>query len=151
MKGRIAAGRAYRRAAIAVLALGAYLQFVEWVDLFPWNDIRRGNGQETLDLALAGATVLLCGWLWTRSRLSAIVSSLALAGWAVLQIKTWWIPYFAGASESWKKIYAAWFDETVSILPRTADRLPPDANHIVLHVLILIALSASLSAALSRR
>jgi hypothetical protein len=46
-----------RAAAVSVALLGGYLQLVEWVDLLPWNDIRRGNGQESLDLVLAAGTV----------------------------------------------------------------------------------------------
>ncbi len=49
-----------RRAAMAVLALGAYLEAMEWISLYPWNNIRGGNGQETLDYIIAG--LCLCWW-----------------------------------------------------------------------------------------
>ena len=142
--------KASRRAAIAVGATGAYLQVVEWVNLFPWNDIRSGNGQESLDLILAGVTLGLVFWLWFGGRLPAATAALGLAVWAALQATTWWIPYFTGASREWKLVYARWFDDTVSILPRTVENLPPDANHLVLHALILIAFAYSLRAYLSR-
>ena len=138
-------------AAIGVATVGAYLQLVEWVDLFPWNDIRRGNGQETLDYILAGVTVFTCIWLWLGGRLAAIVASIALAVWAALQAFTWWIPYFTGASETWKRVYSLWFSQTVSVLPRSPDRLPPDANHLVLQFLILVALTLCLRAAFRRK
>ncbi len=32
-----------------------YYQVIEWVNLFPWNDIRRGNGQASLDLIMGGS------------------------------------------------------------------------------------------------
>jgi hypothetical protein len=135
-----------RVAAGAVLVLGGYLQLVEWVDLHPWNDVRHGNGQETLDLILAGASIILVGWLWISRRWAPLAASLALAAWAWLQIASWWIPYVQGASPGWRRVYARWFADTVQILPRDADHLPPDANHLVLQALILAALIASAAA-----
>ncbi len=46
--------------------LFAYYQLIEWVDLFPWNDIRNGNGQVTVDLIVAVVMVVLV--LITTSR-----------------------------------------------------------------------------------
>lgn len=132
---------------MAVIAVGVYLQIVEWIDLFPWNDVRSGNGQELLDIILAGATVLLVITLWFGGRWAAVVSSIGMIIWAWLQLSTWWIPYWLGASDGWKRVYSNWFSETIQILPRTEDQLPPDANHLVLHVLILVALVSSIRAA----
>ena len=42
-----------RKSVASQLLLLVYLEVVEWVPLFPWNDLRRGNGHEGLDLALA--------------------------------------------------------------------------------------------------
>lgn len=137
---------ATRRCTVPVVVLGGYLQLVEWVSLFPWNDIRRGNGQEGLDLILAVATVVLAFGLWRRWRVVSIVAAVALAGWAWLQATTWWVPYAAGASPGWARVYGRWFGETVSVLPRWGDHLPPDANHLTLHILILTALGFSVRA-----
>ncbi len=137
-----------RHAAISMLVVGVYLQFVEWIDMFPWNDIRSGNGQETLDLILAGVTFLFVISLWFGGKWAAALSSIGMLVWIYLQISTWWIPYFFGASEGWKRVYANWFSETVHILPSTADNLPPDANHLLLHILILVALVVSMRALL---
>ena len=134
-------------AAIAVSVVGGYLQLVEWVDLFPWNDVRNGNGQETVDLILAGVTVLLVLFLWYGGKFAAITSSLGMAIWTWLQVSTWWIPYFRGAPPGWKRVYERWFSETVQVLPRTEANLPPDANHLVLHILILAAFVMSVRAA----
>ena len=35
-----------------------YLELTEWIDLFPWNDIRQGNGQAGLDVVLGVLIVL---------------------------------------------------------------------------------------------
>lgn len=138
---------ARRLAAAAVLLLGGYLQLVEWVDLFPWNDVRRGNGQAGLNLALAAVTPMLAAWLWFSRRWAPLAAAAALGLWAWLQIQTWWIPYvITGASPGWRRVWDRWFGETLHVLPRTADRLPPDLNHLVLQALILTALGLALAA-----
>jgi hypothetical protein len=138
-------------AAAALALLGIYLQVIEWIDLHPWNNIRNGNGQALLDIALAiimsgMVALLLAGFRWV-----AWLVSLGLTAWAILQIQTWWLPYFAGASPGWARTYARWFADNVQLLPSTPGHLPPDASHIVLHILLLTALAMSVGAALSSR
>ena len=137
----------HRRAALAVAVLGVYLQVVEWIDLHPWNDVRTGNGQELLDLLLAPVTVMLVAWMWTSRRWAQLTASVALLVWAGLQVTTWWSPYVWGASPGWKRTWARWFADTVQVLPNDGAHLPPDANHLVLQVLIAAALALSAAAA----
>lgn len=139
-----------RLAAVSVAILGGYLQVVEWIDLYPWNDVRTGNGQETLDLILAGATIVLILGLWFFGRAAASVAAAALAAWIYLQAVTWWVPYFQGASPGWRRVYEKWFADTINILPRTEDKLPPDANHLTLHLLLLLAFALCLLAVFRR-
>lgn len=133
-----------RRAAIALLALGVYLEAVEWLDLSPWTtdvSVTHGvNGQATLDLAMGGIIIVLAAWLWRGGWIPALVATAFLTLWGWLQIASWWIPYFQGASSTWKAVYARWFANTVQILPSSPGHLPPDANHFVLQLLILMAL-----------
>jgi hypothetical protein len=136
----------HRCAALAVLALGAYLQAVEWIDLHPWNDVRTGNGQEMLDLLMAPLTVAAVAWLWTSRRAAPVVLSAALLVWAGLQVTTWWSPYVWGASPGWRAVYDRWFGGTIQWLPNDGIHLPPDANHLVLQSLIVLALAACLVA-----
>jgi hypothetical protein len=138
----------YRLAATATLVLGVYLQCVEWIDLFPWNDVRQGNGQETLNLAIAAATLVMVPTIWRGSRSVAAIATLGLTLWAWLQVQTWWMPYWFGATPAWARVYERWFSETITWIPRSADRLAPDANHLVLQALILIAWIACLIAAM---
>lgn len=143
--------RPIRDAFIAQLALAIYLQVIEWVPMPPWNDLSRGNGQERLDIALA---IVMTGFLigtWRRWRPVMIAAVIALAGWLWLQIQTWWIPYFTGGSAAWRRTYEVWFSRTLKFLPPIADHPVPDASHVVLHVLIVVALAATLRALLVRR
>jgi hypothetical protein len=130
---------AMKRAAVGVLALGAYLEVVEWANLYPWNDIRSGNGQATLDYAIAAIILVLFVVLWRGGRIAGVVATALMGLWGWLQIQTWWLPYFTGASPGWKKVYARWFSGTTQILPVWADHLPPDANHFALNLLLLLA------------
>jgi hypothetical protein len=128
-------------AALAVVMVGDYLQLVEWVDLFPWNDVRHGNAQATLDMALGVATVILAIWLYSGDKIAALLGAGALGAWAWLQIESWWLPYFNGASTASKRAWEFCCSETIHVLPQADGRLPPDANHLVLLALIAVALS----------
>lgn len=135
--------RESRRAAVGAAVLGGYLQLVEWVDLFPWNDIRDGNGQETLNLALAVVSIGLVWALWRGGRIATGLATAALTAWAWLQFATWWVPYIGGATPGWKRVWERWWGETIHVLPRTSENLPPDLNHLVLQALIVTALALS--------
>jgi hypothetical protein len=67
------------------LAAG-YLQLVEWVDLFPWNDLSKGNAQEMMDFGLLAGQVLVAVW-FTRKKLwlMSLVWT-GYAAWFYLQI-----------------------------------------------------------------
>ena len=138
-----------RRAALAVLALGIYLEAMEWIDFYPWNNIRAGNGQATLDVVIAGVLSILIAWLWWGGRIPALLSAGLIGLWGYFQIVTWWIPYIEGASSGWKKVYAKWFAGSTQILPASPDHLPPDANHFVLQLFVLLAFLLSASAAVA--
>ena len=107
------------------IALLAYLQVIEWVNLFPRNDIRRGNGQAGLDIAIG--IVMIAAILATiyRLRIVMAIATTLYAIWLWLQIDGWWISYIRGASPAWKRTYARFFSQTVQVLPLDADHLPP--------------------------
>lgn len=115
-------------------ALFVYYQLIEWVHLFPWNNVRRGNGQEKLDLYVAVilSVLMLATWRRMRWAMTAGVALFGLCTW--LQIRSWWLPYFRGASPEWKRTYGRLFDETIKFLPSDGVHLPPDACHVVLQL-----------------
>lgn len=43
-----------RLSLVSQIVLLVYLEAIEWIDLFPWNNIRHGNDQQALDIALGG-------------------------------------------------------------------------------------------------
>lgn len=125
------------------IALLVYLEVIEWVNLFPWNDIRRGNGQAGLDIAIG--LVMIAAILATTRRLRTVmaIATTLYAIWLWLQIDGWWISYIQGASPAWKRTYARFFSQTIQVLPINGDHLPPDACHLVLQLLIVVALATT--------
>jgi hypothetical protein len=119
------------------LVAAGYLQLVEWVDLFPWNDLSKGNGQEKLDIAILAAQVLIATW-FVRQRLSLMMAGwMAYAVWLYLQIDSWWRPYLSGnrvVGPNW------YFAKTYKFLPQIDARPTPDADHIVLQLLLVVVL-----------
>lgn len=128
------------------IILTVYLQAVEWIDLFPWNDLSRGNGQEGLDIFLAVLGLVVIAGTARRVKWIMVMASAFYGVWLALQIQTWWVPYFTGASESWMKVYEVWFTKTYKFLPSIGANPIPDANHTVLTVLILGALISTMVA-----
>ena len=129
----------------------AYLEVIEWVDMFPWNDVRRGNGQEGLDIALGLLMVSTIVSTYRRWRIGMVCAVLVYAAWSWLQIATFWTAYIGGASPRWQRIYAANFAQTIQWLPHWGTHLPPDASHFVLQVLLGIALITTTAATIRLR
>jgi len=132
--------RSVRGATVAQVAAAMYLQIIEWVPLFPWNNLTHGNGQAGLDIALAVVMGLAAAGTYARNRFAMGVAVAVYAVWLALQIQTWWVPYFFGGSASWRRVYAFWFARTTRFLPAIGDHPVPDAAHCLLQVLLLVAL-----------
>ncbi|MBI3837989.1 MAG: hypothetical protein HY288_08655 [Planctomycetia bacterium] len=119
-----------------LLAAG-YLQLVEWVDLFPWNDLSKGNAQEIMDFWLLGGQVLVAVWFaWQKPWLMCLGWT-GYAVWFYLQIVSWWQPYLFGnrvVGPNW------YFAKTYKFLPQIGQRPTPDAEHVVLQILLLAVL-----------
>jgi hypothetical protein len=124
-------------AILSQLATAVYLQVVEWIHLFPWNDLSKGNMQERLDVALLAGQLLIAYW-FLRQRLALMcLGWLGYAAWLYLQIDSWWEPYLLGG----RSVGPTWyFARTFKFLPQIADRPTPDANHVVLQLLIVAVL-----------
>jgi hypothetical protein len=122
------------------LVAACYLQAVEWIDLFPWNDLSKGNQQEVLDVVLLVAQLAIAflyarQWLW-----GMLLGWTAYAVWLYLQIVSWWKPYLFGnrvVGPNW------YFARTYKFLPQIDSRPTPDADHVVLQVLLVAVLVCS--------
>ena len=141
----------HRWSLVSQVILLTYYQIIEWVSLFPWNDIRRGNGQAKIDFIVGGIMLLLILVTVLRARWAMAVGAALYGWWFWLQIQSWWLPYIQGASPGWKRVYGRYFAETVNFLPTAGDHLAPDACHIVLQLLIVSALVTTALAVLHHR
>jgi len=126
------------------VALLAYYETIEWINIFPWNDIRAGNGQAILDWIVTGILIVLIGITFFRLWGAMIAAALLYGLWLWLQIDSWWIPYIQGASPGWTRVYGRFFSQTIKFLPSSGPHLAPDACHVVLQGLIVGAMLATL-------
>ena len=119
------------------IAATAYLQLVEWVPMFPWNDLSRGNMQERLDVAMLVAGVMIAVWFAAEWLWLMCLGWAAYATWLVLQLDSWWRPYLFGGRTVGPNWY---FAHTFKFLPQIGERPTPDANHFVLQLLLIAVL-----------
>jgi hypothetical protein len=119
------------------LACAAYLQLIEWAPLFPWNDLRHGNKQETLDIVLLILQVGVAVSFALRRRWIMAAGLAGYAAWFVLQLESWWRPYLFGG----RTVGPGWyFARTYKILPKIGDRPTPDAAHMLLQLFLVLVL-----------
>jgi hypothetical protein len=134
---RFAPPVAVKFAVAAQLLCAAYLQFIEWFPVFPWNDLSHGNGQEWLDFALAASQLAFVVGFWLCSRAGMGLGLAAYGYWMYLQLDSWWRPYVFGGRTVGPNWY---FARTYKFLPKIDSRPTPDAAHIVLQAMLLLVL-----------
>ena len=74
---------------ISQIALLIYIEVIEWVNLFPWNEIRRGNGQAGLDIAIGAVMIAAIIATLLRLRIVMVIAAALYSIWLWLQIDTW--------------------------------------------------------------
>jgi hypothetical protein len=132
-----AAVDAVRRAVAAQLLCAGYLQFIEWVPVFPWNDLAHGNDQEVLDVILAVLQLAVAAGFALRRRWAMALGFVGYALWFALQLAGWWRPYLFGGRTVGPDWY---FARTYKFLPVIDDRPTPDVAHVVLQISLLVVL-----------
>jgi len=146
LNSREHAGVPWAAVATQLVAAG-YLQLVEWVDLFPWNDLSNGNAQERLDIVLLVSQLAVAAFFYRRWLVAMCMGWAAYAGWLYLQVVSWWQPYLLGGRSVGPNWY---FARTYKFVPQIGERPAPDADHIVLQLLLLAVLVTGAVAILRR-
>ncbi|HXN20821.1 MAG TPA: hypothetical protein VN875_20990 [Candidatus Binatus sp.] len=132
-----------KSAIVTQIALGAYLQVVEWIPLGRWNNVSNGNGQKSTDLTLVVLQATILVFYWRRWRWP-MLAGLGLYGfWLYVEVSSWWVPYFRGASSQFMRFYEHWFGNTYKFLPPIDGHPIPDAEHTVILGLLLLVLTVS--------
>jgi hypothetical protein len=130
--------------------LALYFQLIQWLPLGNWN-YQPGFtplGAEAIQGRATASDILLVTaflapfvvFLFAYSRgvrWLMWICALGYAIWLALQIKTWWVAYAFGASDSWMEVYRRVFSHSTQLLPTFGRHLPPDGMHLVLQVLLM--------------
>ncbi len=135
--------------------LAVYFQAVIWFPLGALNDqigahnrplveqFRAGTasfGDAVFAFAFILPTVLFLVGYVKRIRVLMWLSLLGYTVWLALQIQTWWVNYIFGASENWQRVYHRVFSRTLKILPSFGTHLAPDAMHLLIQIILLVAI-----------
>jgi hypothetical protein len=62
----------------------------------------------------------------------------------VFAVTMWWLPYFFGAREETKRMYATMYAGTKQLLPARGDNPRPNALHLCFHALFVLNLGLAL-------
>jgi hypothetical protein len=136
-------------AMISQAVLAIYLQVVEWIPLGRWNNVANGNGQASQDVVLAILQLAIFIFYWRRWHWPMLAGIGLYVLWLYLEISSWWVPYFRGASPQFMKFYEHWFANTYKFLPAIDGHPIPDAEHTIILALLLTVLLCSVAATAS--
>ena len=142
---------------LAQAALAVYVQAVQWLPLGRWNhqpgftpfavQIVHGGatGLDLLVLASFAMPFVVFWFAHSRGlRWLMWVCTLGYAIWLALQVKTWWVAYAFGASDSWARVYERVFSQSTQLLPSFGRHLPPDGMHLVLQGLLVVVVTCAI-------
>ncbi|WP_276353160.1 hypothetical protein [Cohnella caldifontis] len=119
-----------------------YQIVIDFVDLFPFNDIRARDKRlrkfEVLGnyppLILISACFYFEGaWARVGYAMTAIIMAMHLLAW--------WIPYWTGKPASVRQDYDKYFSRTYKFLPKIRDHIVPDAEHAGVGALLTVTLA----------
>jgi hypothetical protein len=140
--------------AIAVLVpllwLG-WLALIDWVPLFPLNDLRPDNRRERRVAALANypVPVLIAAGV-ALDRGWTLLVALALCGLCLAgHVVNWWLPYFGPGTAGQRATYAREYARTWKVLPTAGHAVVIDVQHMVVGGLTLAMLGTTLAATLT--
>ncbi|MBA2392800.1 MAG: hypothetical protein H0V70_08640 [Ktedonobacteraceae bacterium] len=131
------------------LALAVYLFIINWIDLFPWNNVRAVSVRRKLLLSLTNYP-LLCfiAWAFLLGIHVLMVGAFVMMSifYGIFYIVSWWIPYFYGLSERQQQEYERKSAGTVTILPRIGKRPVPNVERMIAGGLIVLMFVSAIQA-----
>jgi hypothetical protein len=132
----------------AILAI--YFQVIQWLPLGSWNYQSgftplgaevihgRATAQDVLLIAAFAAPFVVFWFAYSKGlRWLMWFGTLGYSIWLALQVKTWWLAYVFGASDSWVRVYQRVFSRSTQLLPSFGRHLPPDGMHLVLQIFLV--------------
>jgi hypothetical protein len=142
--------RRLRVSLVLQFVLAAYFQLILWFRLGAWND---QPGKRLGELAREGQAALAFGFailmvlplmlfilaFWKRWTWLMWLGAAGYGVWALLQIQSWWVPWFFGADQRALSNAKA-LKRTFKIFPVSPGHPAPDAMHFVLDLLLFAVL-----------
>src|SRR4051794_7806113 len=124
-------------AAALAIGLAAYLLVTDWVDLAPWNRVDDLPVRQRVLISVANYTPLL--FIATGVLQGGVLVVLALLVGAIdllMHVAYWWLPYVRGASPQQIAERHRMFGGTTTFLPAIGDHPIPNAQHVVVGLLM---------------
>lgn len=154
---------------VCQIGLLAYHQATTLIDLFPFNGVRKYTPKERFAEAGVNAVLMSLAPIGFAFKIGSLMT-FGVVYYFVLfgfEIIIWWIPYFTVPSGKWRNIYNRllsiatsnfkagdtlnhWLEiharlhaNTVTVLPRIPQRVVPNLEHMILHLLTAITAAAT--------
>ena len=113
-----------------------WLVVIDWVPLFPLNDLRPDNVRDRrlaalvnypVPLLIAGAVALHHTW--------SLIVAVALCGLCLAgHVWNWWLPYFGPATAAQRQAYQRDYHRTWKLLPTDGRAVVIDVQHMVVGI-----------------
>jgi len=124
-------------AAAFAVALAAYLLITDWVDLAPWNKVDDLPVRQKLLISVANYTPLLfIAVAVPQGGLLAVLALLVGVVDLAMHIAYWWLPYLRGTSAEQVAERERLFGGTTTFLPTIGNHPIPNAQHVVVGILM---------------
>jgi len=125
-------------AAIFAISLAAYLLITDWVDLAPWNKVDDLPVRQKLLISLANYTPLLFVAVAVVVGGGVLVVLAVLVGIVdlAMHVAYWWLPYLRGTSAEQLTERQHLFGGTTTFLPAIGNHPIPNAQHVVVGILM---------------
>lgn len=128
-----------------------WLVLIDWIPMFPLNDLRADNVRQRriaavanypVPLLIAGAVALQRPW---SSAVALALCLLCLAG----HLWSWWLPYFGLGTASQRETYDREYRRTWKLLPTAGRAVVIDVQHMVVGIGALAMIATTLAAMLT--
>jgi len=134
-------------AAAFAVGLAAYLVITDWFDLAPWNKVDDLPVRQKLLISVANYTPLLFVAVAVLLGGGLLVGLALLVGIVdlTMHIAYWWLPYLRGTSAEGAAEREQLFGGTTTFLPAIGTHPIPNAQHVVVGILMaaLVAFTAA--------
>ncbi|MEW9529874.1 hypothetical protein [Microbispora sp. NPDC049125] len=128
-------------ALVTPLVLVAYLLVIDWVPLFPFNDLEVQSVRERVGAGAANYPVILA--ISVAAALDAGVVALVLACLTMAgHLVNWWLPYFGVSFAAQRETYRREYARTWKVLPTEGRAVVIDVQHMVVGVMTVVMLVA---------